>query len=87
MHRDLVAFDFESSRVDQALIVQLAGLEFTERARAAVFISGPGTGKAYLGTAVGEAGVTKHRRRARFFSTIVWSTLLSGKRPGDESAE
>ena len=71
VHRDLAAFDFEPSRVDRELIEQLAGLEFTERAHAAVLIGGPGTGKTHLATAIGEAGITKRRRRVRLFSTVI----------------
>ena len=41
VHRDLAGFDLESSRVDRALIEQLAGTEFTELAHNAVFIGGP----------------------------------------------
>lgn len=85
MHRNLAAFGFESSRADRALIEQPAGQEFTERAHSAVFIGGPGTGKAHLATTVGEADITKRRRRVWFFSTVVLSTRLSENRPKDAS--
>ena len=70
VHRDLAGFDFESSRVDRALIEQLAGTEFTELAHNAVFIGGPGTGKTHLATAIGVAGITRHSKRVRFYSTV-----------------
>lgn len=70
VHRDLAGFDFESSRVDRTLIEQLAGMEFTEFAHNAVFIGGPGTGKTHLATAIGVAGITRHGKRVRFYSTV-----------------
>ncbi|MFX6019302.1 ATP-binding protein, partial [Acinetobacter baumannii] len=51
-------------------IEQLAGTAFTELAHNAVFIGGPGTGKTHLATAIGVAGITKHGKRVRFYSTV-----------------
>ena len=69
-HRDLAGFDFESSRVDRGLIDQLADMSFTESAHNAVFVGGPGTGKTHLCTALGVAGITRHGKRVRFYSTV-----------------
>jgi DNA replication protein DnaC len=69
-HRDLAGFDFESSKVDRALVEQLADMSFTEAAHNAVFIGGPGTGKTHLCTALGVAGITRHGKRVRFYSTV-----------------
>jgi len=69
-HRDLAGFDFEAAKVDRALIEQLADLSFTEAAHNAVFIGGPGTGKTHLCTALGVAGITRHGKRVRFYSTV-----------------
>jgi len=69
-HRDLAGFDFESSRVDRGLIDQLADMRFTESAHNAVFVGGPGTGKTHLCTALGVAGITRHGKRVRFYSTV-----------------
>lgn len=69
-HRDLAGFDFESSKVDRTLVEQLADLTFTEGAHNAVFIGGPGTGKTHLATAIGVAGITRHGKRVRFYSTV-----------------
>ena len=70
VHRDLASFDFDASRVDRALIEQLAAMAFTEVAHNAVFIGGPGTGKTHLSTAIGVAGITRHGKRVRFYSTV-----------------
>jgi DNA replication protein DnaC len=69
-HRDLAGFDFGSAKVDRALVEQLAELSFTESAHNAVFIGGPGTGKTHLATAIGVAGITRHGKRVRFYSTV-----------------
>ena len=69
-HRDLAGFDFEASKVDRALIERLADMSFTDAAHNAVFIGGPGTGKTHLCTALGVAGITRHGKRVRFYSTV-----------------
>jgi len=70
VHRDLAGFDFEHSQVERALINQLSDLSFTEAAHNVVFIGGPGTGKTHLATALGVAGITRHGKRVRFYSTV-----------------
>ena len=45
-------------------------MAFTELAHNAVFIGGPGTGKTPLSTAIGVAGITRHGKRVRFYSTV-----------------
>ena len=69
-HRDLGGFDFEASPVDRKLIGQLAEAAFTEAAHNAVLMGGPGTGKTHLATAIGVAGITRHGKRVRFYSTV-----------------
>ena len=70
VHRDLAGFDFESSKVDQRLIKQLATLSFTDTAQNAVFIGGPGTGKTHLATAIAVSGIALQGKRVRFYSTV-----------------
>ncbi|QZA77045.1 IS21-like element helper ATPase IstB [Deefgea tanakiae] len=76
VHRDLAGFDFSVSKVDQALVGQLATLAFTETAQNAVLIGGPGTGKTHLATAMGIGGITRHGKRVRFYSTVDLVNLL-----------
>ena len=68
MHRDLAGFNFEVSQVDKALIQKLSDLSFTDDAQNAVLIGGPGTGK--TATALGIAGLSRHAKRVRFYSTV-----------------
>ena len=70
LHRDLAGFDFASSKVDEALVTQLATLSFTDTAQNAVLIGGPGTGKTHLATAIGVSGITSQEKRVRFYSTV-----------------
>jgi DNA replication protein DnaC len=76
VHRDLAGFDFEQSKVDHALIAELADLSFTEAAHNAVFIGGTGTGKTHLATALAVSGITHHSKRVRFYSTVDLVNLL-----------
>ena len=70
VHRDLAGFDFEASPVDRKLVMQLAEMAFTDDAHNAVLVGGPGTGKTHLATAIGVAGITRHGKRVRFYSTV-----------------
>ena len=70
VHRDLAGFDFEVSPVDRKLIHTLAEMTFTDAAHNVVLVGGPGTGKTHLATAIGVAGITRHGRRVRFYSTV-----------------
>jgi DNA replication protein DnaC len=70
VHRDLAGFEFEVSPVDRKLVMQLAETTFTEAAHNLVLVGGPGTGKSHLATALGVAGITRHGKRVRFYSTV-----------------
>ena len=70
VHRDLAGFEFEVSPVDRKLVMQLAETRFTEAAHNVVLVGGPGTGKSHLATALGVAGITRHGKRVRFYSTV-----------------
>jgi DNA replication protein DnaC len=83
LHRDLAGFDFDSSKVDQALVRQLARLEFTGSAQNVVLIGGPGTGKTHLATAIAVAGIASAGKRVRFYSTVdLVNVLEKEKRDG-----
>ena len=70
LHRDLSGFEFDGTPIDRELIERLADLGFTDAAHNVVLVGGPGTGKTHLAIALGLAGVTRHGKRVRFFSTV-----------------
>ena len=70
VHRDLAGFDFDASPGDRKLVLQLAETGFTVAAQNTVLVGGPGTGKTHLATAIGVAGITRHGKRVRFYSTV-----------------
>ena len=70
VHRDLAGFDFAVSPVDRKLIHTLAEMTFSDAAHNVVLVGGPGTGKTHLATAIGVAGISRHGRRVRFYSTV-----------------
>ncbi len=76
VHRDLAGFDFNACKVDWHLVKKLATLSFTEAAQNAVFISGPGTGKTHLATAIAVSGISSQGKRVRFYSTVDLVNLL-----------
>ena len=45
-------------------------MTFTDAAHNVVLVGGPGTGKTHLATAIGVAGITRHGKRVRFYSTV-----------------
>lgn len=87
VHRDLAGFEFEQSKVDRALIEELAGMSFTEQAHNVVFIGGTGTGKTHLATALGIAGITRHGKRVRYYSTVDLVNLLEQEKAAGRSGK
>jgi len=75
-YRDLPGFDFMESTVDQELVRSLHTGDFINDAHNVVFISGPGTGKTHLATAIGVHAIRHHRLRVRCFSTLELMNLL-----------
>lgn len=85
VHRDLAGFDFTQSRVDAALIQQLASAEFTDAASNVVLVGGTGTGKSHLATALGIKAITEHNKRVRYYSTVeLVNTLEQEKAAGKQ---
>ena len=85
VHRDLAGFDFEQSKVDRNLIMELANLSFTGETHNVVFIGGTGTGKTHLATALGISGITGHSKRVRFYSTVDLVNLLEQEKAAGKS--
>ena len=85
IHRNLLGFDFNQSKVDEQLISKLATMEFTDAAQNLVLVGGTGTGKTHLATALGIAGIQYHGKRVRFYSTVdLANTLEQEKAAGKQ---
>ena len=87
VHRDLAGFEFEQSKVDRSLIMELATLAFTEAAHNVVFVGGTGTGKSHLATALGVSGITQHGKRVRFYSTADLVNLLEQEKAAGKAGK
>src|SRR5665647_3193698 len=85
IHRNLAAFDFSQSKVDESLIERLATMEFTDAAQNVVLVGGTGTGKTHLASAIGVAGIQYYGKRVRFYSTVdLVNTLEREKAAGKQ---
>lgn len=80
IHRDLASFQFDGTKIDEALIRQLATGGFMARAENVVLIGGTGTGKSHLATAIGTSTIAEHGRRGRFYSTIELANALEAEK-------
>jgi DNA replication protein DnaC len=69
-YKDLAGFDFTSSEINEALVMQLHSGAFIEDVHNIVLIGGPGTGKTHISTALAVQAVTHGRKKARFYSTV-----------------
>ena len=87
VHRDLAGFEFEQSKVDRSLIMELATLAFTEQAHNVVFVGGTGTGKSHLATALAVSGITQHGKRVRFYSTADLVNLLEQEKSAGKAGK
>ena len=67
--KDLDAFVFKDTPVDEGQIRELAQGEFVEAKRNLIFIGGTGTGKTHLAIAIA-AAVIRARARGRFFNLV-----------------
>lgn len=85
VHRCLADFDFSQSKVDEALMTQLASIRFTDAAENVVLVGGTGTGKTHLATALGVSAIQQFGKRARFYSTVdLVNTLEQEKAMGKQ---
>ena len=67
--KDLEAFIFEGSPVDEVQIRELAAADFIDAKRNLILIGGTGTGKTHLAIAIA-ATVIRARARGRFFNLV-----------------
>ena len=68
--KDLEAFIFEGSPVDEVQIRELAAGDFIDAKRNLILIGGTGTGKTHLAIAIAAAVIRAQRRADRFFNLV-----------------
>ena len=76
VYRDLLAFVFSETPIDEPLVRQLHQCAFIESAHNAVFVGGTGTGKTHLAIALAVQAIEHHQRRVRFFHTVELANAL-----------
>lgn len=87
VHLDLASFKFEQSKVDRNRINELANISFAEQVYNVVFIGGTGTGKTHLTTELDIAGITRHGKRVRFYSTVDLVNLLEREKAAGKAGK
>jgi len=78
--KDLDAFIFDDTPVDEGHICELAAGEFIDARRNLILIGGTGTGKTHLAIAIA-AAVIRARARGRFFNLVDRSISSNRRRP------
>ncbi|AOX18911.1 IS21-like element helper ATPase IstB [Kozakia baliensis] len=86
-YKDLAGFDFSSSEANEALVRQLHGGAFLEKADNVVLVGGPGTGKTHIATALGVQAIEHHRKRVRFFSTVELVNALEQEKAAGKTGQ
>jgi DNA replication protein DnaC len=69
-YKDVAAFDFASSEVNEVLVRQLHRGDFMDGAHNVVLIGGAGTGKTHIATAIGVQAAEHLRKKVQFLSTV-----------------
>ncbi|MFN8624680.1 MAG: IS21-like element helper ATPase IstB [Candidatus Binatia bacterium] len=67
--KELDAFDFAATPINQTLVRELAAGEFLDQQRNAVLIGGPGTGKTHLAIAIARSCI-RGGARGRFYNVV-----------------
>jgi len=86
-YKDLAGFDFSAAEVNEAMIRQLHGGDFIERADNVVLIGGPGTGKSHLATALAVQAIEHHRKKVRFWSTVDLVNALEQEKAANRAGQ
>ena len=86
-YKDLAGFDFSAAEVNEAMIRQLHGGDFIDRADNVVLIGGPGTGKSHLATALAVQAIEHHRKKVRFWSTVDLVNALEQEKAANRAGQ
>jgi DNA replication protein DnaC len=86
-YKDLSGFDFASSEVNEAMVLQLHRGTFIDDADNAVLIGGPGTGKTHIATALGVQAVEHLHKKVRFFATVDLVNALEQEKASNKAGQ
>jgi DNA replication protein DnaC len=75
-HRCLADFEFGQAKIDKQQFDGLCTLDFIDAVQNVVLVSGTGTGKTHLATALGVSAIQQHGKRVRFYSTVDLVNML-----------
>ena len=84
---ELAGFDFSVAEVNEAMVRQLHGGDFIDRAENVVLIGGPGTGKTHVATALAVQAIEHHRKKARFWSTVDLVNALEQEKAANRAGQ
>ncbi|MBB2164843.1 ATP-binding protein [Gluconacetobacter sp. 1b LMG 1731] len=86
-YKDLAGFDFSVAEINEAMVRQLHGGDFIDRAENVVLIGGQGTGKTHLATALAVQAIEHHRKKARFWSTVDLVNALEQEKAANRAGQ
>lgn len=69
IHRDFISFNWQETMLDHGQIQQLASSAFMDSAHNLILVSGTGTGKTHLATALGVAAIHQGKQ-IRFYNAV-----------------
>jgi DNA replication protein DnaC len=84
---DRIQNTIATSEIHEATVRQLHRCEFIDGAQNIVLVSGPGTGKTHVATALGIQAIEHHRQKVRFLSTIELVNALEQEKAKGKSED
>jgi len=81
-YKDIAGYDFAAGEINEATVRQLHRCEFMDGTQNVVFVGGTGSGTTHIATAVGVQSIEHYRRKVRFSTIELVSSLEQEKARG-----